>query len=240
MSGDSTCSSSEGDDEEESLERAPPLVVWLPGEYSGVNLPNDRDRERGYRAPQSAMASSLTRGDDKDRVAARREQQGRRQGRRLSADSPVAREARETAIKVDPSTSDDDYRVWASTPEESGGKKKPGVTVISPNRNMHDQGALRSPPAAVRSRDGGSSSSTCGGSSGGGIKERGKATGDGFEGGGEVLHRRWKPLVAGYRGGANIVPVTIAELAVVPRIEFDHLTDDEMGFDLDEGEVRVI
>lgn len=236
VAGDSACLGSEGDDEESSLERAPPLVVWLPGEYSGVQLPNDRDRERWCRAPQRAVVSSLVRRDHKDSVV-RREQQGLRRGARLSTDSPVAREARETALNVGPSTSDDDDedREAVSALEEGGGEKKPGVTVVTPNRNLYYQGALRSPSATIRRRDGGDGSSR----GGGGITDRGKATGDDFEGDGEVLRRRWRPLVAGYRGSANVVPVTIAELAVVPRIEFDHLTDDEMGFDLDEGEVRV-
>ena len=241
MTDDSTCSASEGNDE--ALERAPPLVLWLPGESSGVTLPNDRDRERWCRVPQRMVASSLARGGDKDKheVAAKRERQERRQGRRLSTGPPATPEARETAVKVDPSTSDDDGdRQWDRTPEEEdgGGEKTPGVTVISPNRNMCDQGASRLSPTTASRRDGGGGG---GGSSGGGdgTAERRKAIGDGFEGGGEVLHRRWRPLVAGYRGSGNVVPVTITELAVVPRIEFDHLTDDELGFDLDEGEVRI-
>ena len=39
-------------------------------------------------------------------------------------------------------------------------------------------------------------------------------------------------------GGVPIIP--IAELVVVPRIEFGQLTDDEMSSDLDEGEVRLL
>lgn len=239
MTGDSTCSSCEGD--EEALERSPPLVLRLPGESSDVTSPHDRDRERWCHVPQRVVASSLAKGGDKDKddAAARRGRQERRQGRCLSQDPPAAREARETAVNLVPSTSDDDGD-WASdsTPEvEGGGEKKPGVTAISPNRNMYNQGASRLPPTTTSRRIGGGDCSSGGGGSG--TTERGKATGDGFEGGGEVLHRRWRPLVAGYRGNVDVVPVTIAELAVVPRIEFDHLTDDELGFDLDEGEVRV-
>lgn len=239
MTGDSTCSSCEGD--EEALERSPPLVLRLPGESPEVTSPHDRDRDRWCHVPQRVVASSLAKGGDKDKdvAAARRGRQERRQGRCLSQDPPAAREARETAANLVPSTSDDDGD-WASdsTPEvESDGEKKPGVTTIFPNRNMCNQGASRLPPTTTSRRfgDGGGSS----GSGGSGTTERGKVTGDGFEDGGEVLHRRWRPLVAGYRGNVDVVPVTIAELAVVPRIEFDHLTDDELGFDLDEGEVRV-
>ncbi|CAM9893469.1 unnamed protein product, partial [Laminaria digitata] len=162
--GDSTCSSgSEGN--EEALERAPPLVLWLPGEGPGVTSVNDRDRERWCRrAPQRVVASSLTRGGDKYKdkgnVAARREPepQERRRGWRLSSGSPTAREFRETAIKVDPSTSDDDGdRESDSAPEEEeegGGGKKTGVTVTSPNRNINDQGASRLSPTTARRRDG--------------------------------------------------------------------------------------
>ena len=233
VTGDSISSGSEG--KEEALERAPPLMLRLLGEISHVTSPNDRDRERWCHVPQRVVASPLAKGGDKDKddVAARRGRQVRRQGRRLSTYPPAAREARETAVKkIDPSTSDDDGRrdreSDSSPAEEVGGGKKRGVTVVCPNRNVYDEGASRLSPTTATKRNGG-----------GGTTERGKATGNDFEGGGEVLHRRWRPLEAGYRGSVDVVPVTIAELAVVPRIEFDHLTDDELGFDLDEGEVRV-
>lgn len=41
-----------------------------------------------------------------------------------------------------------------------------------------------------------------------------------------------------WRRSMTVLPVSIADLVIVPRIEFGELTDDELGSDFDEGEVR--
>lgn len=59
-------------------------------------------------------------------------------------------------------------------------------------------------------------------------------------------YRRSLPMVAKAGGhqsvsvsAAAVLPGAMAGLLVVPRIEFGQLTDDELGSDLDEGEVRI-
>lgn len=69
----------------------------------------------------------------------------------------------------------------------------------------------------------------------------GRGSDGGFVGGRGSRQRR--PLAAAAVGGgrwrnAPVGPIPIADLVVVPRIEYGLLTDDELGSDLDEGEVR--
>lgn len=47
------------------------------------------------------------------------------------------------------------------------------------------------------------------------------------------------PAVPGLRRGASVGLMPVAELVVIPRIQYEQLTDDDLVSDLDEGEVRI-
>lgn len=93
------------------------------------------------------------------------------------------------------------------------------------------------------------------GGSGGGDGDGGDArdVGNRFDGGGSDgvqdagASRQIRPLqptvATRDRRGATapmVVPVPIMDLVIVPRIEYGHLTDEELGSDFDEGEVCTI
>ena len=137
--------------------------------------------------------------------------------------SKVAREA--VVIELDSPSQDGDKTPRKANKEENNGRGGGGKRDKSGDAAKHAAPPL---PAGTRGSDEADG-------------DRESAAGNGIGGGGD-LRRQWPQLrpdvVPGRWKNDSVGPVPIADLVVVPRIEFGQLTDDELGSDLDEGEVR--
>lgn len=147
---------------------------------------------------------------------------------------PATNSSRAVSNAVVEMRSDND-QVSGITQEEEENDKN--IRVVSPSSGVSSVPALASAGTMgsrgdrPRQRDDDSLGRSCA------VDRGGLGVGSGSVNGGV-----WRqPLgVAGRRRSAQtVLPVSIADLVMVPRIEFGQLTDDELGSDLDEGEVRI-